>query len=96
MLQTLKYILTINPLPINDTQIYKMASSLFVLSETSGEDFAEGDCFNIIHEKAVNKEVTCSNISIDEEMSRYFKGKGVIDLSKKVNPNKPRIIQIVE
>jgi len=82
MLQTLK--------------IYKMASSLFVLSETSGEDFAEGDCFNIIHEKAVNKEVTCSNISIDEEMSRYFKGKGVINLSKKVNPNKPRIIQIVE
>ena len=84
------------PVPINDTQIYKMASSLFVLSETSGEDFIEGDCFNIIHEKAINKEVTCSNISIDEEMSRYFKGKGVIDLSKKVDPNKPRIIQIIE
>ena len=84
------------PVPINDTQFYKMASSLFVLSETSGEDFAEGDCFKIIHEKAVNKEVTCSDISIDEEMSRYFKGKGIIDLSKKVNPNKPRIIQIVE
>ena len=27
---------------INDTQLYKMASSLFVLSETSGEDFAKG------------------------------------------------------
>jgi 2',3'-cyclic-nucleotide 2'-phosphodiesterase (5'-nucleotidase family) len=84
------------PVPINDTKIYKMASSLFVLSETSGEDFAEGDCFNIIHEKAIKKEVTCSNISIDEEMSRYFKGKGVLDLSKKVDPNKPRIIQIIE
>jgi len=85
-----------NPIPINDTQIYKMASSLFVLSETSGEDFIEGECFNIIHEKAINKEVTCSDLSIDEEMSRYFKGKGVIDLSKKVDPNKPRIIKIIE
>ena len=85
-----------NPIPINDTQIYKMASSLFVLSETSGEDFIEGECFNIIHEKAISKEVTCSDLSIDEEMSRYFKGKGVIDLSKKLDPNKPRIIKIIE
>ena len=76
---------------INDTQIYKMASSLFVLSETSGEDFAKGKSFKIIHNKAINKLVTCSNQTIDEEMSQYFKGKGVIDLSKKVDPQRPRI-----
>ena len=76
---------------INDTQIYKMASSLFVLSETSGEDFAKGKSFKIIHNKAINKLVTCSNQTIDEEMSQYFKGKGIIDLSKKVDPQRPRI-----
>ena len=76
---------------INDTQLYKMASSLFVLSETSGEDFAKGKAFKIIHEKAVRKEVSCSNVTIDEEMSNYFKGKGIVDLSKKVDENKPRI-----
>ena len=76
---------------INDTHIYKMASSLFVLSETSGEDFAKGKSFKIIHNKAINKLVTCSNQTIDEEMSQYFKGKGVIDLSKKVDPQRPRI-----
>ena len=76
---------------INDTHIYKMASSLFVLSETSGEDFAKGKSFKIIHNKAINKLVTCSNQTIDEEMSQYFKGKGIIDLSKKVDPRRPRI-----
>ena len=81
---------------INDTQIYKMASSLFVLSETSGEDFAKGKAFTIIHNKAVNKEVSCSTITIDDEMSKFFKGKGVIDLSNKVDPKNPRISIIQE
>ena len=81
---------------INDTQIYKMASSLFVLSETSGEDFAKGKAFTIIHNKAVNKEVSCSNNTIDDEMSKFFKGKGVIDLSNKVDPKNPRISIIQE
>ena len=81
---------------INDTQIYKMASSLFVLSETSGEDFAKGKAFTIIHNKAVNKEVSCSTNTIDDEMSKFFKGKGVIDLSNKVDPKNPRISIIQE
>ena len=76
---------------IDDNQIYKMASSLFVLSETSGEDFAKGKSYEVIHAKAMDKKVTCSNVTIDNEMSEYFKGKGVIDLSKKVDPEKPRI-----
>ena len=76
---------------IDENQTYKMASSLFVLSETSGEDFAKGKSFEIIHAKAMDKKVTCSNVTIDNEMSDYFKGKGVIDLSKKVDPEKPRI-----
>ena len=81
---------------INDTQIYKMASSLFVLSETSGEDFAKGKAFTIIHNKAVNKEVSCSTNTIDDEMSKFFKGKGVIDLSNKVDPKNPRISIVQE
>ena len=76
---------------IDENQTYKMASSLFVLSETSGEDFAKGKSFEIIHAKAMDKKVTCSNVTIDNEMSDCFKGKGVIDLSKKVDPEKPRI-----
>ena len=76
---------------IEDEKIYKMASSIYVLSETSGEDFAKGDSYEIIHKKAIEKKITCSTKTIDTEMAEYFKGKGTIDLSKKVDPKKPRI-----
>ena len=76
---------------IEDEKIYKMASSMYVLSETSGEDFAKGDSYEIIHKKAIEKKITCSTKTIDTEMAEYFKGKGNIDLSKKVDPKKPRI-----
>ena len=76
---------------IEDEKIYKMASSMYVLSETSGEDFAKGDSYEIIHKKAIEKKVTCSTKTIDTEMAEYFKGKGTINLSKKVDPKKPRI-----
>ena len=81
---------------IDDTKIYKMASSMYVLSETSGEDFAKGEAFDIIHEKAINNEVDCSNSTIDEEISKFFKGRGTIDLSDKVDPQRPRIVRIYE
>ena len=77
--------------PIEDEKIYKMGSSMFVLSETSGEDFAKGDSFKIIHDKAVNNKIICSKRTIDDEMSEYFKGKGIIDISKNFDPLKPRI-----
>ena len=80
---------------IENNKIYKMASSMYVLSETSGEDFAKGESYEIIHKKAIEKKVTCSTKTIDVEMAEYFKGKGTIDLSKKVDPEKPRI-KIVE
>ena len=76
---------------IEDEKIYKMASSMYVLSETSGEDFAKGDSYEIIHKKAIEKKITCSTKTIDTEMAEYFKGKGTIDLSKKVDHKKPRI-----
>jgi 2',3'-cyclic-nucleotide 2'-phosphodiesterase (5'-nucleotidase family) len=79
---------------IDESKDYIMASSLFVLSETSGEDFAKGKAYEIIHKKAVDKKVTCSKKTIDIEMADYFKGKGVIDLSKKVDKDKPRIFII--
>ena len=76
---------------INDTALYNMASSLFVLSETSGEDFAKGKAFEIINKKALDKKVVCSNRTIDDEMAEFFKGKGVVDLSKKFDVDNPRI-----
>ena len=79
---------------IEDNKIYKMASSMYVLSETSGEDFAKGESYEIIHKKAIDKKVTCSTKTIDEEMAQYFKGKGTVDLSKKVDPQRPRIFII--
>ena len=83
------------PKEIENDKIYKMASSMYVLSETSGEDFAKGESYEIIHKKALDKKVSCSTKTIDEEMAEYFKGKGTVDLSKKVDPDKPRI-KIVE
>ena len=84
------------PTKIDDSKIYKMASSMYVLSETSGEDFAKGESYQVIHNKAINNQVTCSKITIDKEMSEYFKGKGVIDIGKKFDPKKPRIVKIIE
>jgi hypothetical protein len=69
-----------------------MASSMFVLSENSGEDFAKGESFIIIHEKAINNKIECSKKTIDKEMSDFFKGRGTIDLSDKIDPERPRII----
>jgi 2',3'-cyclic-nucleotide 2'-phosphodiesterase (5'-nucleotidase family) len=84
------------PTPIEDDEIYKMASSMYVLSETSGEDFAKGESYRIIREKAINNEVQCSNKTIDEEIAEFFRGRGTIDLSDKVNPERPRIVKIFE
>ena len=84
------------PTPIEDDKIYIMASSMYVLSETSGEDFAKGESYKIIHEKAINNEVQCSNKTIDEEIAEFFRGRGTIDLSEKVSPERPRIIKIFE
>ena len=79
---------------IEDDKIYKMASSNFALSENSGEDFAKGESFSIIHEKAINNKIECSKITIDKEMSDFFKGRGTIDLSDKIDPERPRIIML--
>ena len=83
------------PTPIDDNKIYKMSSSKFVLSENSGEDFSKGKAYEIIYNKFINHEITCSDRALYEEMSEYFKGKGVIDISKNVDLQKPRI-KIVE
>jgi 2',3'-cyclic-nucleotide 2'-phosphodiesterase (5'-nucleotidase family) len=83
------------PTPIEDNKIYKMASSMYVLSETSGEDFAKGESYNVIRDKALNNKITCSKRTIDEEMSEYFKGKGTIDIGKNYDNEKPRI-KIIE
>ena len=84
------------PKTIEDNKNYKMASSMYVLSETSGEDFAKGDAYKIIHNKAINKKITCSERTIDDELAEYFGGKGTINLSNKVDPKRPRIVKIVE
>ena len=83
------------PTPIEDDKIYKMASSMYVLSETSGEDFAKGESYNVIRNKALNNKISCSKRTIDEEMSEYFKGKGTIDIGKNLDNEKPRI-KIIE
>ena len=35
-------------------------------------------------------------MTIDIEMSEYFKGKGTIDIGKNFDPKKPRIVKIFE
>ena len=84
------------PISIKDNKVYKMASSMYILSETSGDDFAKGEPFKIIHEKVINHEVQCSDKTIDDEMAEFFKGRGTIDLGNKVSVERPRIIKIYE
>ena len=84
------------PIPIEDERKYIMASSKYVLSESSGDDFRKGDAFKIIHEKAINHEIECSERTLDDEIAEFFKGRGNIDLSNKVSAESPRIIKIIE
>ena len=84
------------PYSIIDDKIYKMASSMYILSETSGDDFAKGEPYKIIREKAINHEIQCSDKTIDDEMAEFFKGRGTIDLGNKVNHERPRIIKEYE
>ena len=84
------------PISIKDNKVYKMASSMYILSETSGDDFVKGEPFKIIHEKVINHEVQCSDKTIDDEMAEFFKGRGTIDLGNKVSLERPRIIKIYE
>jgi 2',3'-cyclic-nucleotide 2'-phosphodiesterase (5'-nucleotidase family) len=84
------------PISIKDNKVYKMASSMYILSETSGDDFAKGEPFKIIHEKVINHEVQCSDKTIDDEMAEFFKGRGTIYLGNKVSFERPRIIKIYE
>ena len=81
---------------IEDDRIYKMASSMYILSETSGDDFTKGEAYNIIHDKVINHEVECSDRTIDDELAEFFKGRGTIDLSNKVSSESPRIVKIFE
>ena len=82
------------PYSIIDDKIYKMASSMYILSETSGDDFAKGEPYKIIREKAI--EIQCSDKTIDDEMAEFFKGRGTIYLGNKVNHERPRIIKEYE
>ena len=81
---------------IEDNKIYKMASSKYILSETSGEDFSKGESIKIINKKFRENKIKCSNYTIDIDIANYFKGKGTLDLSKKFDPKNPRVIQIYE
>ena len=81
---------------IEDNKIYKMASSKYILSETSGDDFAKGVSYEIIHSKYLENKIKCSDITIDVEIANYFRGKGTVNLSNKVDPNNPRIVKFFE
>ena len=81
---------------IEDNKIYKMASSKYILSETSGDDFAKGVSYEIIHSKYLENKIKCSDVTIDVEIANYFRGKGTVNLSNKVDPNNPRIVKFFE
>ena len=81
---------------IDDNKIYEMASSKYILSETSGDDFAKGVSYEIIHSKYLENKIKCSDKTIDIDLANYFRGKGTVNLSNKVDPNNPRIVKFFE
>ena len=84
------------PTKIEDNKIYKMASSKYILSENSGDDFAKGVSYDIIHSKYLENKIKCSNLTLDIEIADYFRGKGTINLSNKVDPDNQRIVKYFE
>ena len=81
-----------NLIKINLNMTYILASTSFILSLDSGEDFQKEDVLSIIQEKYRTNKVKCEQVELGKLLVDYFSQKEEINITKEIELNFPRII----
>ena len=69
-----------------------MASTSYLLSEESGDDFRIKKVLRIINEKFKSNKIKCEKKDLGVLFVDYFKAKEIVNISKEFNSSNPRII----
>ena len=78
--------------PIIKNKTYIMASTSYLLSEESGDDFRVKKVLRIIKEKFKSNKIKCEKTDLGLLLVNYFQDKEIVNISKEVNLSNPRII----
>ena len=77
---------------IEKNNTYIMASTSYLLSEESGDDFRSKKVLRIINEKFKSNKIKCEKTELGDLFVNYFKAKEIVNISQELNLFNPRII----
>ena len=78
--------------PINKDKIYIMASTSYLLSEESGDDFRTKKILRIIQNKFQSNKIKCEKINLGELLVNYFQQKQIVNITEEADLNNRRIV----
>ena len=77
---------------IDKNKTYIMASTSYLLSEGSGDDFRIKKILRIIQNKFQSNKIKCEKVDLGELLVNYFQEKQIINITKEVNLTNKRIV----
>ena len=80
------------PVPIIKNKTYIMASTSYILSEESGDDFRIKKVLRIIKNKFKSNKIKCEKLDLGVLLVNYFQAKEIVNISQEVNLSNSRII----
>ena len=80
--------------PIIKNKTYIMASTRYLLSEESGDDFRIKKVLRIIQNKFKSNKIKCEKVDLGVLLVNYFQEKKIVNITKEVNLSNPRIVTI--
>ena len=78
--------------PINKEKSYIMASTSYLLSEESGDDFRTKKILRIIQNKYQSNKIKCEKINLGELLVNYFQQKQIVNITEEADLNNRRIV----
>ena len=78
--------------PIEKNKTYIMASTSYLLSEGSGDDFRIKKILRIIQNKFQSNKIKCEKVDLGELLVNYFQEKQIINITNEVNLTNKRIV----
>ena len=78
--------------PINKDKSYIMASTSYLLSEESGDDFRTKKILRIIQNKYQSNKIKCEKINLGELLVNYFQQKQIVNITEEADLNNRRIV----
>ena len=78
--------------PIDKDKTYIMASTSYLLSEESGDDFRIKKILRIIQNKFQSNKIKCEKVSLGELLVDYFQKKQIVNITEESSLNKERIV----